>query len=166
MIDFVYDKRLRLRGLQRTCRSRNSEHPCVNCVFRRKCLNPTYEYFLRPIGNSDPQSIDECLAYLLGHRATCIIERRHVNTTQISKAGKRYHSSHTLAAWRHRQLTLDSLTPYKRQNAYTHSLHCDRVKDTSHSENAHSSTLLSAEPNSLSSFLEKSDAWVGVSSEH
>ena len=25
VIDFVYNKRLRLRGLQRTCRSRNSE---------------------------------------------------------------------------------------------------------------------------------------------
>eukprot|EP00966_Prymnesium_polylepis_P332629 7388112-Prymnesium_polylepis.1 len=31
VIDFVYSKRLRLRGLQRTCRSRNSDHPCVNC---------------------------------------------------------------------------------------------------------------------------------------
>ena len=42
-IDFVYDKRLRLRGLQRTCRSRNSDVQCVNCVAfpgRRKCLNP------------------------------------------------------------------------------------------------------------------------------
>ena len=29
VVDFVYDKRLRLRGLQRTCRSRNSDHPCV-----------------------------------------------------------------------------------------------------------------------------------------
>ena len=74
VIDFVYSKRLRLRGLQRTCRSRNSDHPCVNCVFfrkRRKCLNPIYEYFLRPIGNVDPQSIDECLAHLLGHKPNC-----------------------------------------------------------------------------------------------
>ena len=74
VIDFVYSKRLRLRGLQRTCRSRNSDHPCVNCVFfrgRRKCLNPIYEYCLRPIGNVDPQSIDECLAHLLGHKPNC-----------------------------------------------------------------------------------------------
>ena len=74
VIDFVYSKRLRLRGLRRTCRSRNSDHPCVNCVFfrgRRKCLNPTYEYFLRPIGNVDPQSIDECLAHLLGNKPDC-----------------------------------------------------------------------------------------------
>ena len=74
VIDFVYSKRLRLRGLQRTCRSRNSDHPCVNCVFfrgRRKCLNPIYEYFLRPIGNVDLQSIDECLAHLLGHKPNC-----------------------------------------------------------------------------------------------
>ena len=73
VIDFVYNKRLRLRGLQRTCRSRNSEHPCVNCVFfqgRRKCLNPIYEYFLRPIENVDLQTIDECLAYLLGHKSS------------------------------------------------------------------------------------------------
>ena len=35
VIDFVYSKRLRLRGLQRTCRSRNSDHPCVNCAFFR-----------------------------------------------------------------------------------------------------------------------------------
>jgi len=74
VIDFVYSKRLRLRGLQRTCRSRNSDHPCDNCVFfrgRRKCLNPIYEYFLQPIGNVDPQSIDECLAHLLGHKPNC-----------------------------------------------------------------------------------------------
>jgi hypothetical protein len=74
VVDFVYNKRLRLRGLQRTCRSRSSEHPCVNCVFfqgRRKCLNPIYEYFLRPIGNVDPQTIDECLAHLLGHKTGC-----------------------------------------------------------------------------------------------
>ena len=80
VIDFVYSKRLRLRGLQRTCRSRNSDHPCVNCVFfrkRRKCLNPIYEYFLRPIGNVDPQSIDECLAHLLGHKPNCT--RGHEN---------------------------------------------------------------------------------------
>lgn len=63
-----------LRGLQRTCRNRNSDHPCVNCVFfrgRRKCLDLIYEYFLRPIGNVDPQTIEECLAYLLGHKSSC-----------------------------------------------------------------------------------------------
>mmetsp|Transcript_15735 Transcript_15735/g.34129 ORF Transcript_15735/g.34129 Transcript_15735/m.34129 type:complete len:211 (-) Transcript_15735:113-745(-) len=72
VIDFVYDKRLRLRGLQRTCRRRNSDHPCVSCVLcscRRKCVNPMYEYFLRPIGDVDPQSIDECRAHLLGHNS-------------------------------------------------------------------------------------------------
>eukprot|EP00966_Prymnesium_polylepis_P060355 1400604-Prymnesium_polylepis.1 len=60
--------------MPRTCRSRNSDRPCVNCVFfrrRRKCLNLTYEYYLRPIGNADPQSIDECLAHLLGHKPNC-----------------------------------------------------------------------------------------------
>ena len=67
VVDFVYNKMLRLRGCQRSCSHRNASHPCTRCQGRerRRCLNPQYEYYIRPTKDADRIAIDECLALLL-----------------------------------------------------------------------------------------------------
>lgn len=68
IVDFSYSKIIRLRGRQRSCLFRNAVSPCHNCTFipnRRRCLNPQYQYYIRPTSDVDPVVLDECLAFLL-----------------------------------------------------------------------------------------------------
>ena len=65
VVDFVYNEVIRLRGLQRSCLIRRCTDPCRNCVARRRCLVPTYDYYIRPTFDIDPVALDECLAFLL-----------------------------------------------------------------------------------------------------
>ena len=65
VVDFVYNEVIRLRGLQRSCVIRRCIDPCRNCVARRRCLVPTYDYYIRPTFDIDPVALDECLALLL-----------------------------------------------------------------------------------------------------
>jgi hypothetical protein len=65
VVDFVYNEVIRLRGLQRSCLIRRCDEPCRNCITRRRCLVPTYDYYIRPAFDIDPIVLNECLAFLL-----------------------------------------------------------------------------------------------------
>ena len=68
-VDFMYNDILRLRALRKTCYQRNTSQKCINCqlklVQKRRCLRPTYEYYLRAIKSTSTTQLHQALSHLL-----------------------------------------------------------------------------------------------------
>jgi hypothetical protein len=63
-IDFIYDGTFRLRALHRSCLRRRAVPVCRNCLSKRTCLDPQYDYYLAQL-TGNVLDLDERLGFRL-----------------------------------------------------------------------------------------------------